>query len=265
MSIAIVGLGPMGGAVGHHLHDLGHDVVGLDLDTARAVEWAAPGRQAFTSAAALPWTDVDTVIIAVRLIEHIRASVDSIAPLLSGRPVTVIVITTLAVSDAREYLPALCAEWRVFEFPVSGGPEGARTGTLSAMLAGPEPTAAERGVLGGIASWIFPTSAYGEPAALKLLNNTMGAYVALATGRMAQVAESLDVPAATFLAVARASSGQSWMADHFEVFHHPLLIKDVRLLLEDVTSLPVVDLNEPDQLDDVVRDIRERLGQEVEK
>lgn len=260
MSIAVIGLGPMGGGVGLHLHDLGREVIGVELDPARADEWSAQGPKSYTTPSEVPWEEVDTVIVAARLIDQVR---DSLAPLIATqgqRPLRVVIITTLAVSDAREYLPTLPRAWRVFEFPVSGGPEGARDGSLSAMLAGPVPDDDERDILDAIAVRIFETSAYGEPAALKLLNNTLGAYVAMATGQLSELAGRFGISAQKFLEVARASSGQSWMADHFEVFHHPLLIKDVHLLRHDLPRLPVIDLNDPDQLDGVVLRVRADLS-----
>jgi 3-hydroxyisobutyrate dehydrogenase-like beta-hydroxyacid dehydrogenase len=261
MSVVVVGLGPMGAGIGHHLAEVGFEVVGAELDPQRAAEWAGQDFTAYTDLEQVPWQAADAVVVAVRLLAHAQSALEVIARMAGDRPLRIVVVTTLAVSDARAYLPTLPAAWRVFEFPVSGGPEGARAGTLSAMLAGPAPSGFERELLEGIASRIFPVPSYGDPAAFKLLNNTLGAYVASATGQMIELAERLGIEPAQFLEVARASSGQSWMADHFEVFHHPLLIKDVELLLGDEAPLPVVDLNRPQELDELVGRVRARLAE----
>jgi len=263
MSVVVVGLGPMGAGIGHHLAELGFDVVGVELDAQRAAEWAGRHGTVYTELERVPWHSVEAVVVAVRLLAHARSALEVVAGIAGDRPVRIVMVTTLAVSDARAYLPTLPAAWRVFEFPVSGGPEGARAGTLSAMLAGPVPSGFERELLEGIAARIFPVPNYGDPAALKLLNNTLGAYIAMATGRMIELAERLGIDPRRFLEVARASSGQSWMADHFEVFHHPLLIKDVELLLGDEAPLPVIDMNRPQELDELVERVRARLAEGI--
>ncbi len=53
---------------------------------------------------------------------------------------TVLVNTTLAPREAQQICSFAQDGWQVFESPVSGGPQGARTGSMTIFLAGPEPT-----------------------------------------------------------------------------------------------------------------------------
>jgi 3-hydroxyisobutyrate dehydrogenase-like beta-hydroxyacid dehydrogenase len=103
----------------------------------------------------------------------------------------------------------------------------------------PLPPAAQR-VVEGVAKRVFPFDAYGLPAAAKLTNNTLAAYIAVSVAGMADVASEAGLDRATFLAVVAASSGQSWMGDHFAEFQQDLLFKDVELLQQDVRELPVI-------------------------
>lgn len=89
----------------------------------------------------------------------------------TGRPPSVFVNTTLTPTDARRIAALGNDNWRIFETPVSGGPAGARGGTMSVFLAGPAPTDDEEGLLADQAGHVFRLAEYGQPAMVKLLNN----------------------------------------------------------------------------------------------
>ncbi|WP_167140607.1 NAD(P)-binding domain-containing protein [Diaminobutyricimonas sp. TR449] len=239
----IIGLGPIGAGIGERLAEREHPVAGLDLDPARAAAWAqATGCPGFSSFDDVPWADVDTVIVAVRLANQVTATFDAIRDRYSW-PLTILVVTTLSVNDAKEILPAAPPEWRVFEAPISGGPRGARDGSMTVFLAGPQPTPEEQAVLDDIAGRVFTSADYGIPALLKLCNNTLGAYNALATATMLQLTAEHGVSAEQFLDVVSVASGQSWMSDNFTEFHDDLLFKDAHLLQSDLGELPTVSVS----------------------
>ncbi|MBG6238443.1 3-hydroxyisobutyrate dehydrogenase-like beta-hydroxyacid dehydrogenase [Mycetocola sp. CAN_C7] len=258
--IAIVGLGPIGANTGARLAEKGHEVVGLDLDAARAAEWSATtGAASVTSFADLPWAAVDTVFIAVRVAGQLESAIASIVEQAGEAPLSVFALTTLTSRDAIRILGDAPTVWRTFEAPLSGGPQGARAGTMSLFVAGPEFTPSEETLVADAAGRVFRTASYGDPATLKLLNNTLGAYNALATSAMLELAITRGVPAAQFLDVVSASSGQSWMTDNFDNFAYDLLFKDVRLLLEEVDELPTVHLDDSHAPDDTIAAIRAKL------
>lgn len=258
--ILVIGLGAIGANIGLRLAEQGHEVGGLEFDVARAREWAGQASSpAWTSFVDVPWSSVETVIIAVRLVDQLRSCMRDILEGSGTNPLSVFVVTTLAFSDARALLPTMPRQWRVLESPISGGPQAARAGTMTVFLAGPRPTELERAMLGELSSRVFETSGYGQPAMLKLLNNTLGAYNAISTAHMIGLAEKLGVDSAQFLSVVSASSGQSWMSDNFDNFHHELLFKDVRLLQQDVGDLPVVDFTETGTLDDFIESTRRQI------
>ena len=68
---------------------------------------------------------------------------------------TVFVHTTLAPEDARRIFAAAPDSWRVFEAPVSGGPAGARQGSMTIFLGGPPTTDAEDRLLSDISGRVF--------------------------------------------------------------------------------------------------------------
>lgn len=235
-SVVVVGLGPIGAGVGAALAERGARVFGVEPDSERAAAWAA--ETGMPVAGRLDEgpdrDDVDVVIVAVRLAAQVWSVLDAL-PVGDG---PVLVLTTLALADAR----ALAGSpHRIVEAPVSGGPRGARDGALTVFLHARTPLtpAAER-VVEDIAGTVFRFDAPGLPAVAKLTNNTLAGYIALAVAGMADVAAAAGLDHAGFLAVVAASSGQSWMGDHFAEFRQDLLFKDVELLQQDVPELPVI-------------------------
>jgi 3-hydroxyisobutyrate dehydrogenase-like beta-hydroxyacid dehydrogenase len=236
--IVVIGLGPIGAGVGAALAERGERVLGIDPDNERAAAWASEtGMPVAGDLDGIPQREaIDAVIIAVRLAAQLWSVLDTLP--VGERPV--FVLTTLAVADAR----ALANSPHVIaEAPVSGGAGGARNGTLALYLHAPEPLgpAAQR-VVEGVAKQVFHFDAYGQPAVAKLANNTLAAYNAFAVMGMADVAARAGLDRATFLEVVAASSGQSWIGDHFTEFSQDLLFKDVVLLQQDVHDLPVIHL-----------------------
>lgn len=244
MAELIIGLGPIGAAVGQRLLDRGREVIGFELDTDRADAWAAEtGAPTASDPDIVDWAGVDAVHVAVRLANQLEQVFTMLRDRLDGE-VAIVVLTTLAPSDADRILAAQHAPWRVFEAPLSGGPQGALDGSMTLMLAGPEPNDADRSRFADMSGKQFWTSKYGQPALLKLLNNTLGAYNALATAAMLEMAVERGVDAQQFLDVVNVSSGQSWMSTNFDNFHYPLLFKDAGLLIGDVGEVPSVKLGD---------------------
>jgi len=234
--IVVVGLGPIGAGVGAALAERGERVFGIDSDAERAAAWAS--QTGMPSAGRLgdgpDREDIDVVIVAVRLAAQLWDVLDAL-PVGEG---PVFVLSTLAVTDAH----ALgSSPHDIVEAPVSGGPRGARDGALTMFLHAREPLrpAAQR-IVEDITSTVFTFHAYGLPAVAKLTNNTLAAYHALAVAGMAEVASDAGLDHATFMAVAAASSGQSWVGDHFTEFAQDLLFKDVELLQQDFPELPAI-------------------------
>lgn len=112
----------------------------------------------------------------------------------TARPLTVFVHTMLAPKDARAIFSSAPASWRAFEAPVSGGPHGARQGSMTIFLAGPTSSEAEDKMLANISGRVFRMQSYGQPALAKLLNNALATYNLAATARMLNLAAEHGVP-----------------------------------------------------------------------
>ena len=240
----VIGLGPIGGNVGARLAELGQDVYGYDLNPDRVREWSEETKSpAGSDLAAVDWPSVDSVHIAVRLADQVSSVFDSLRD-HGGRPLTVFVHTTVAPGDARRIFSSAPDSWRVFEAPVSGGPGGARQGSMTIFLAGPATTDAEDKLLAHISGRVFWMQSYGQPALVKLLNNALATYNLAATARMLNLAAQLKVPAKKLFELIGASTGQSWMSDNFIDVQYDLLLKDAGLLRGEIGSLPAADLDD---------------------
>jgi 3-hydroxyisobutyrate dehydrogenase/putative dehydrogenase len=183
------------------------------------------------------------VHIAVRLAHQVSAVFKSLQD-HTALPLTVFVHTTLAPKDARQIFSSAPGAWRAFEAPVSGGPQGARQGSMTLFLSGPATTAAEDKLLATISGRVFRMPSYGQPALVKLLNNAVATYNLVATARMLKLAAAHGVPANDLFEVIGVSTGQSWMSDNFIDVQYDLLLKDLALLRSEFGSLPAADLND---------------------
>ena len=256
----VIGLGPIGGNIGAHLAGLGQEVYGYDFNLDRVREWSEENKsQAGNDMSAVNWPAVTSVHIAVRLADQVLSVFDALKE-HTQQPLTVFVHTTLAPQDARRIFSSAPGNWRAFEAPVSGGPQGARQGSMTIFLAGPAPTDAEDKLLADISGRVFRMESYGQPALVKLLNNALATYNLAATARMLNLAAEHGVPAKDLFEVIGVSTGHSWMSDNLIDVQYDLLLKDVGLLRGELGTLPTGDLN--DDVEQSILQARALLGSE---
>jgi 3-hydroxyisobutyrate dehydrogenase-like beta-hydroxyacid dehydrogenase len=240
----IIGLGPIGGNIGARLAETRRDVYGYDFDTERLRNWSAENNSpAGSDLAEIDWQTVESVHVAVRLGDQVASVFEAIKD-STAHQLTVFVHTTLAPGDARRIVASAPANWRVFEAPVSGGAQGARRGSMTIFLGGPATTEGEDRLLASISGRVFRMESYGQPALVKLLNNTLATYNLASTARMLILAEQLGMPAQKLFEVIGVSTGQSWVSDNFVDVPFDLLLKDVGLLRGEIGPLPAGSLSE---------------------
>jgi L-threonate 2-dehydrogenase len=99
---------------------------------------------------------------------------------------------------------------------------------------------------------------YGQPAVVKLLNNTLATYNLAATAQMLNLGEKLGMPAPSLLEVIGVSTGHSWMSDNLRDVQYDLLLKDVGLLRGEIGALPAVELG--DDMEQEILQARTLLG-----
>lgn len=242
----MIGLGPIGGNIGANLAEREHKVYGYDFNLERNREWSEETQSlSGNDLAAVDWPAVESVHIAVRVADQVLSVFDALKQ-HTHQALTVFVHTTLAPNDAKRIFASTPSNWRTFEAPVSGGPQGARQGSMTIFLSGPTPTEAENQLLANISGRVFSMQSYGQPALVKLLNNALGTYNLAATAQMLNLAEAHGVPAKSLFDVIAVSTGRSWMSDNLIDVQYDLLLKDVGLLEGELGALPPVQLDQQD-------------------
>ena len=130
---------------------------------------------------------------------------------------------------------------------------------MTVLLAGPATTADEDRLLAGISGRVVRMDAYGKPALVKLLNNTLAAYNLAATARMLTLASQHGVRPRDVVDAIGVSSGRGWLSDNLADAHYEHLLNDVELLSEELGPLPAVVLDE--EVEPVILQARALLGE----
>lgn len=216
MNVGVVGVGNMGLAMAQRLLDTGHVVSACDIDPARRVLARDAGCGLRATAAALA-ADIELLIVAVvdgaQMHDVLFGPEGAAGTLRQGS--TVLLCPTVSPQDV-ETTAARLAECGVdvLDAPMSGGPQRAREGTMSLMLAGAD-AAVDRclPLLEQLSTRLFRVGARpGDGARTKLVNNLLAAANLAAAAEALALAQRLKLDPATTLAVIEQSSGHSWIA-----------------------------------------------------
>jgi len=211
--IGFVGIGNMGLPMASRLLDAGEKLIVYDLRDA-AVEHLLK-RQARRAGDPKGLADnCSTIVVSLPSLESMRAVVLGEAGLASGRTVRTIVNTsTIGVPLAQEIAQVLGEKGiALVDCPVSGGPAGARAGTLSVMVSG-DPKLVET-LRPMISQWGVMTIAGDKPGMaqlLKLTNNILSAVAVVATAEAFIMGAKGGLDPEVMIAAINAGSGRNSM------------------------------------------------------
>lgn len=202
-TIAVVGLGHMGGGMAATLVRAGHTVLGVDPgpgptpDGVQRMELVEALAGARTAVLSLPGTE----------------QVDQILPTLEQAPHPMLVIdaSTCPPEDTRRRAAQLAAGGHVLvDAPVSGGPSGAASGQLTVFLGCPEqhlPAVLE--ALEPLATSVNHVGDVGAGNTAKLMNNLLCGIHLAAAQALHGVARASGVDEERLLAAINTASGRS--------------------------------------------------------
>jgi 3-hydroxyisobutyrate dehydrogenase len=241
MQVAVIGLGAMGLAMAERLAERGQAVQGWDRDAARCRAAEAAGLTVAEDAA----TGAEVVILSLPNDEAVRtvaAGLPAAGMMADG---VVVDTSTVAPETPRALAPGFSATGLAWlDAPVSGGPHGARAGTLTVMVGGEaEALARAMPALEAIAAKVVHVGGSGAGAVAKLANNWLVAAHLLTAAEALRLARKAGVDAEAVLSVINGASGRSaatevnfprWiLSGAFDSgFTAGLMRKDVRLALE---------------------------------
>ena len=240
--IAVIGLGAMGGAMAATLHRAGWDVTGFDLSEAARAAASDAGIPTTANLADLAGTPYVVLSLPAASI------VETTVPQLLAAPGTVAIIDTTTSEPATSKLMAALAEAQGAAFvdaPVSGGRDGAATGSLSAFVGATDAalSAAEPVLLALTGGKYSHIGGPGSGNVVKLLNNVLAAANLVSVGEALGVAKAYGIdPAKAAASISEASGGSKVSANmypnwvltgtHDSGFSLGLMARDAALAVE---------------------------------
>jgi 3-hydroxyisobutyrate dehydrogenase len=240
--IAVIGLGAMGGAMASTLHKAGWEVTGFDpFDGARA---AAEAAGIATTA------NLDDVAGTPYAVLSLPAAsiVETTVPQLLAEPGIIAIVDTTTSEPATSKKMAELAEAKGAAFldaPVSGGRDGAATGSLSAFVGATDAAlaAAEPVLLALTGGKYSHIGGPGSGNVVKLLNNVLAAANLVSVGEALGVAKAYGIdPAKAAASISEASGGSkvsaamypNWVltGSHDSGFSMGLMARDAALAVD---------------------------------
>lgn len=213
-TVALVGLGNIGGRVARRLIGAGVGVLGVDADPLRA---EAVGAEPVATAAAAA-ARVDVVLLSLpssREVEQVVLGDDGV--LAGARAGTIVLDLTTADPASTRRLHARLAEAGVVlvDAGVSGGAAGAERGTLT-VLAGGDGAALDRvrPILAAFATTVLHLGGPGAGHTAKAINNFLNGMSLAATAEAMVVGAAAGLDPERLLEAINASSGRTWASEH---------------------------------------------------
>jgi 3-hydroxyisobutyrate dehydrogenase len=252
--VGVIGLGAMGLGMAGILVSKGFQVTGFDP----AEERMALARKAGVTPSPAPaslFVGCDVILASLPKARDVAGVVEGANGfVLRARPGAIFVDTSTSEAATSRKLSGLCGERDIgfLDAPVSGGPAGAKAGTLTMMIGGEAKHLAKaRPVIDAVASKVIHVGASGAGNVAKLVNNLFVAANLLTVAEGVRIAAKAGVPPEQLLTVVNAASGRSavsevnyprWiLSERFDSgFTMGLMRKDVRLarkLAEEVEAL----------------------------
>jgi 3-hydroxyisobutyrate dehydrogenase len=241
-SIAIIGVGNMGGGMARNLLSKNYSVHVVDIDASKTEALAKQGATVHANATTLPKA-CQVVIVCVVDAEQVESVLPTI-PASSAGARTIMLCPTIAPEDVERFTESLASRGlQAIDAPMSGGPARAENGTMSLMVACPNALFEQhQTLLNDLSNQVFRVSEHvGDGARMKLCNNLLAGINLAGAAEVLALAERMGLDARKALAVMQSSSAQSWIGqdrmsralddDYAPRAHMTLLAKDTQLAL----------------------------------
>jgi 3-hydroxyisobutyrate dehydrogenase-like beta-hydroxyacid dehydrogenase len=199
----------MGGAMAERLLNADVPLIVYDVDPKSVTSFVEGGARGATSVNEV----ADEARVVFSCLPTTQLSLDiALGPISQGRAVEVYVDTgTIGIDAARTIAEGLPKTIGFLDAPVSGGPNGARAGTLTTMVSGPSASfTVTREYLALIAKNVFHVGDLAGQAQLaKLINNHLSAAGRLAAFEGLVVGMKAGIDPMRLLDVINASTGRN--------------------------------------------------------
>src|SRR5262245_35615314 len=211
--IGFIGLGNMGLPMAQNLIKAGHQVEGVDVNTAATGKLRAAGG-AVAETAKIAASRADVVITMLPAGKEVREVYLGAGGVIESANAGTLLIdsSTIDVDSARAV--AAGAEQRgllMIDAPVWGGVGGAQSGTLTFMAGGPEAAFARaKSILEVMGKTIVHAGGAGNGQAAKICNNMILGVSMIAVSEAFVLAEKIGLDKQKLFDIASKASGQCW-------------------------------------------------------
>ncbi|MDR5762435.1 NAD(P)-dependent oxidoreductase [Caballeronia sp. LZ035] len=244
-TVGVIGLGNMGRGMARSAARGGYRVLGFDAAPGAAAALEADGVEARDSIAAIAG-EADVLILSLptsAIVEEVVLGKGGVAS--SGKAGLIVVDTTTADPDSTRKVAAALAECRIgfVDAPVSGGPKGAATATMTMVLGGSDAdVAAVEPILAVISAKRVHVGPVGAGHVTKIINNMLTGVHLLAASEAVRAAQGAGVDPEKLVEALNGGSGRNsatltnyptWIFNgKFDSgFTMKLMRKDVRLAM----------------------------------
>jgi 3-hydroxyisobutyrate dehydrogenase len=210
----IIGLGAMGAGIARNLHRAGHLAAAWNRSPDKAAALQADTGVYLASTPADLAAHSELVILSVSADADVLEVIDALRP---GLPPGGVVLDTSTVSreTAQAAAARLQPDGAFLDAPVSGGTEGARTGTLAMMVGGDAAVLARiHPVLETIAGRIEHMGPVGAGQATKAVNQVMAAGINQAVTEALAFGAALGLPMDQVIEVVGSGAAGNWFLTH---------------------------------------------------
>lgn len=252
INVGFVGLGTMGLPMTHNLLQKGFPVSVISrsrIPIEKAVKWGAKEAGSYAELA----ENMDVICTCLPMpdtVEDVYLGEDG---LLSGAtPGTILIDHSTVSPELNQRIAKLAAEKQVhfLDAPISGGPMGAKAGTLTIMVGGSEEVfCTALPVLQAMGKHIRRVGDTGSGSVVKLINNLLVGIHTVALSEAFVMGAKAGISSDTLLDIIRHSTGHSYMMDRclplieerdfVQRFSVKLLLKDMRIALDMAEKLGV--------------------------
>lgn len=209
--IGIVGCGAMGGAMIARLAEQGHKVHCFDAMPQARARAAKNGGMPCESLAELA-QKCDRIILSLPRAEIVTSVMAELAPHVQQG--AIVLDTSTSEPDTTKTLAAEAQGYDFLDGPVSGGPAGARGGTMTMVLGGSaEAIESLQPILKDLTAKTVHVGPAGAGHAAKIANNLLCAANLVLVSEMAHLAESNGISLDSLLQGVNAGSGRSGVSE----------------------------------------------------
>jgi len=218
MRVGFIGLGNMGAHMAKRLLDVGHELFVFDLDPAAMQKLAEHGAHPLHGIDAFGRQQLEvifTMLPAAAQVNEVYLGQQGLLALLQGQNCILVDCSTIDPHSAQQVAQhAQEKQLQILDAPVSGGTVGAKEGTLTFMVGGPQSTLqAIEPLFAAMGKNTIHCGDNGHGQVAKIANNMLLGISMIGVAEAMSLGMNLGMDPHTLAEVINHSSGRCWSSD----------------------------------------------------